>query len=234
MFTNVEAHLCVPFPPQPVFFDVGANKGLWFEMMLAKYPHARVYAFEPIPGITPSHPNVILQNWAVDVEEQCNREFYITRDNVTSSLLKFEQEIVEQFVDFQHENGKMYLKSDLEVDAVMRVETRRLDRFINEQGVREIHYLKIDAEGNDLNVFKSLGPHCQIVWACEVEVWNEPLTVFQGSPWRDQVSQFIQLAGFMLVDQFVHGRGRSTDLLFVRRDLVKQAKASEVRGASHP
>ena len=230
MFTNVEAYLRLPFPRRPVFFDVGANRGQWFQQMVSLYPDCLVYAFEPIAGITPPHPNVILQNWAVDIEETRGREFYITHDDVTSSLLKLEGRIVGAFVDFQHENGRLYRKSDFEVTAVTQVETKRLDRFIHEQGIRTIHYLKIDVEGNDLNVFKSLGEHHQIVWACEVEVWNESLTLFQGSVWRDPVRQAIQSAGFTLVDQFVHGRGRSTDLLFVRNDLVQQAT---IAGRTH-
>ncbi len=43
----VEQHL----PPKGVFFDIGANAGFYTFFAAARRPHARVIAFEPVPGL---------------------------------------------------------------------------------------------------------------------------------------------------------------------------------------
>ena len=221
MFFNFEKYLNRPFPSKPIFLDVGANKGQWIEEIIPIYPECIIYAFEPIPGITPEYDNVILLHYAIDVTEAQGRKFYITKDNVTSSLLELEERVVKKFVDFTDERGNVHKKSDFDIESVIEVETKRLDKFIDENDISEIHYLKIDTEGSDLNTLKSLGEKCHIVWALEVEVWNERLTLFRESAWRDECLDYIKSKGFSVVERFIHGRGKSTDCLCVRNSLLK-------------
>lgn len=223
MFVNFEKYLNIPLPKRPIFFDVGANKGQWIEKIISIYPECIIYAFEPIPGITPQYDNVKLLNYAIDIIETRgkSRNFYITKDNVTSSLLELESRLIGKFIDFEDENGNVHKKSDFDIHSVIKVETKRLDNFIDQNSISEIHYLKIDAEGNDLNVFKSLGERYNIVWGFEIEVWNEELTLYKGSAWRNQCLGYIKSKGFSVVEKFIHGKGKSTDFLFVRNSLIK-------------
>lgn len=221
MFVDFEKYLNRPLPDKPIFFDVGANKGQWMEKAISIYPECIIYAFEPIPGITPQYDNVILLNYAIDVTEGGERDFYITNDNVTSSLLEVERRVVEKFIDFTDEKGITHKKSDFDIQSVIKVKTKRLDTFVDENDISGIHYLKIDAEGNDLRALKSLGEKCSIVWAFEIEVWNEKLTLFKGSAWRDECLDYIKSKGFSPVEKFIHGRGKSTDFLCVRNPLLR-------------
>lgn len=223
MFYSFERYLNGALPTRPTFFDIGVNKGQWVENITAMYPECTIYGFEPIPGITPQYDNLILLNYAVDVNEDEARDFYITNDNVTSSLLELESQVVNRFDDFTDERGYVHLKSDFDIQSVIKVTTKRLDRFMDENNIAEIHYLKIDTEGNDLNVLKSLGNRCNSVWAFEVEVWNEKPTLFRNSAWRDECLDYIKSSGFSVVEKFVHGRGKSTDLLCIRNSLLEQA-----------
>ena len=73
---------------------------------------------------------------------------------MTSSLLKQERSIIDKFVTFKDKKGKTHRKSDYDVVKKIKVKTTRLDYFIKKNNLSVIHYLKIDAEGNDLNVLK--------------------------------------------------------------------------------
>jgi FkbM family methyltransferase len=221
MFFSFEKFLNKPLPKKPIFFDVGSNRGQWIEKAIANYPNCVIYAFEPMPNITPNYQNVILTNCAVDVNEIENRKFYITADDVTSSLLELNKEVTNGFIDFVDNNGVLHKRSDFDIIKVINVDTIRLDNFINENEINEIHYLKIDTEGNDLNIFKSLGDKYSILWSFEIEVWNEEVTLYKNSAWRDPCIDFIENKGFSVVDQFIHGKGKTTDLLFIRNSLIK-------------
>jgi FkbM family methyltransferase len=222
MFLDFAKFLNKPLPPNPTFFDVGANKGQWQDQIITLYPKCIIYAFEPIPGILPKRENVILNLYAIDLDEIDNKEFYITKDDVTSSLLVLNENVTNNFVDFMDDRGVLHRKSDFDVVKTIRVKTKRLDTFIRENSISEIHYLKIDTEGNDLNVFKSLGDESRIVWSFEMEVWNEPNTLFIDSAWRDECLEDVESYGFKLVDKFIHGKGLSSDLLFVKNQLLKR------------
>jgi len=221
MFLNFEKFLNRPLPPNPTFFDVGANKGLWQDQIIALYPKCIIYAFEPIPGILPKRENVILNLYAIDLDETNNKVFYITKDNVTSSLLELNEKVTNTFVDFVNDRGVLHKKADFDVVKQIRVKTKRLDTFIRKNRISGIHYLKIDTEGNDLNVFKSLGDKQKIVWSFEMEVWNEPNTLFKDSAWLNECLKYVESHGFKLVDKFIHGKGLSSDLLFVKNQLLK-------------
>ena len=47
--------------------------------------------------------------------------------------------------------------------------------LLKKNKIKEIHYLKIDAEGNDLNVLQSLGSLTKKVWGFELETWNKKI-----------------------------------------------------------
>ena len=130
MFYDVETYLNRSFPQEPTFIDVGANKGQWIEKMITQYPQCLIYAFEPIPRVTPSYQNVQLINCAIDIHEEKSRVFYITADNVTSSLLQLNDRVTNNFVDFTDDGGLHHKKSDFDVISIIRVETQRLDNFI--------------------------------------------------------------------------------------------------------
>ncbi|MBI4333119.1 MAG: FkbM family methyltransferase [Chloroflexi bacterium] len=221
MFLHYARYLNRPLPARPTFFDVGANRGQWIEQVIPLYPDCTIYAFEPIPGITPRHDNVILQNCAVDINEGEQRVFYVTGDNTTSSLLELEERVTEKFTDFTDDRGILHKASDFDIMSVIKVRTIRLDKFVDEAGISEIHYLKIDTEGNDLNVLKSLGEKSNIVWAFEIEVWNEKPTLFKGSACGDECLDYVESKGFSVVEKFIHGRGKTADLLCVRNSLLR-------------
>ena len=221
MFFDFEKFYNRKIPSKQIFIDVGANKGHWFHKINKIYPKSRIYAVEPIKGMTKAKQNVTILNMAIDIKGGLTKNFYITREKVTSSLLQQERSIIDKFITFKDKKGFIHKKSDYDVVKKIKIKTIRLDKIIKEHKLKEVHYLKIDSEGNDLNVLKSLGKEIKKIWGFELETWNEKKTLWKNQHWIKDCEKFIKKSGFQIVRKFVHGKGRSTDLLCIRNDLVK-------------
>ncbi len=222
MFFNFEKFYKKKLPKKQIFIDVGANLGDWFTVAKRKYKNSKIYAFEPIKGITKKRKDVKIINQAVDIRNNQMKILNITRETVTSSLLNQERSIINKFVTFKDKKGKIHRKSDYDIIKKIKVRTIRLDNFIKKNNLREIHYLKIDAEGNDLNVLKSAGKYLKIVWGFEIETWNEKKTLWKNQSWINSCEKFIKKNGFVVAKKFIHGKGRSTDLLCVKKELFNK------------
>jgi len=126
--------------PGLTLFDVGANIGQTVAEFLATFQTPRIYAFEPSPGTFTalrhrygSSEGVLLENIALDCHEGM-RPFHVTRDHsVNDSLLRPTWDA----------GGE---------EVQVAVET--LDGYARRHGIQSIDLLKIDTQGNDLNVLR--------------------------------------------------------------------------------
>jgi len=133
--------------------EVGANEGQHTEGFIENYD--RVFCFEPIPQ---HYANLVrkyghLENFygiaaAIDIDNGW-KTFHLSeyRDWGCSSLHQFKPDIHEHWSreDFNFTRN------------IQHMMCMRLDWFMNYYGIDEVDYLHIDAQGNDLNVLKSLG-----------------------------------------------------------------------------
>lgn len=79
------------------------------------------------------------------------------------------------------------------------VDTIRLDHFMDTQGIKYIDYLKIDTQGHDLNVIKSLGDKINSVKYIEFEVQLKPL--YKDTPRKEEFLKFFSNYDFDLVHE---------------------------------
>lgn len=128
-----------------VMFDVGANVGSYAQLLSKEFPATDIYAFEP-------HKDTFAQlvqnvnapikciNIGLGSEEKVERIYTYAdgRSSVHASTFK------EVFKVFHKTNEITY------VDFKMKT----LDNFCMEENIATIDFLKIDAEGNELNVLK--------------------------------------------------------------------------------
>jgi len=102
------------------------------------------------------------------------------------------------------------------------VETRRLDTICTEVGVTHVDLLKIDAQGTDLDVLRSLGGRLRPtgVTCMIVEMAYHPQYANQSQP--DEILRLMRDAGYFLADDFPypnrHGWRWYADGLFLPRD----------------
>jgi FkbM family methyltransferase len=130
----------------PVFFDVGANTGAFTSGLLARFPGATIYAFEPQPQnfarlISAGHPPDRVRHENIALGRAPGRiNLYDRADHSGSAHASVFEEVI----------------ADIHRQAVTATEVRvdTLDQVAARYGVPSIDYLKIDTEGNELAVLE--------------------------------------------------------------------------------
>lgn len=125
-----------------IMFDVGAAGGTTF-LKFAKKGWI-VHAFEPVPSsfnllkslVNGKKYKVTLNNVCIGDKEEKNKDFYLSKESKGISSL----------VDFH----KTHTKANFRTNII------RLDNYISKKNINNINFLKIDTEGYDLFVLKSV------------------------------------------------------------------------------
>lgn len=130
---------------RPTLLDVGAYKGSYANRIRALAPAAQVYAFEPHP-VTFEHlrraavrSGYEAFNVAVGAERG-QRKLYDCKQSPGTTHASLYREAIERT---HHQQS-----------AAWDVQVTTLDTFIETHGLETIHLLKIDTEGNELNVLR--------------------------------------------------------------------------------
>jgi FkbM family methyltransferase len=131
--------------PTPVIFDIGAYIGLSTVYFKHKYPHSKIFCFEPNPNVFPLLEENIYGNQLTDItlhnialgKSEGIRDFYIDSSGEgafsTSSFIK------------NAWNGK-------QKTSRIAVPVKKLSSFISEN----IDLVKIDVEGCELEILNDL------------------------------------------------------------------------------
>ena len=136
-----------------IILDVGANTGNYSKKLLRANKNVQVYAFEPHPAtftkLTSNIQSENFQPFNLGVgQEDGKLELFDSLNEDGSSHASFYKEVIENI----HKR-----KSISHTVPVIR-----LDKFLIENNIDCIDLLKIDTEGNELNVLKGLGKYLEI------------------------------------------------------------------------
>jgi len=191
-----------------VWIDVGAHRGE------TTFEHARtnrdivVYAFEPDISVA-SHRYALLDNFIViamavsDVDGF--REFHINSNDRTSSLLPFDRNAMQSWPGV----------GNLKTARRVTVPSIRLDTFLNATGIQKVEYLKIDAQGHDLEVLQSLGSRIKQVETLKVEACAARRSIYSGAHnGADDIIAFMGSQGFEMVEDTSETAGQEVNLVF--------------------
>jgi FkbM family methyltransferase len=123
-------------------FDVGANIGQSATEFAKHYPASQIYCFEPVQETfgrlqkdLGGRPNIHTFNFGLGAR---------------SAQRKMVLEGMHQMYHLQPEDGEAVVAEDSA--RVEQVSLETLDEFCERQGIAHIDFLKIDTEGNDLDV----------------------------------------------------------------------------------
>jgi FkbM family methyltransferase len=133
-------------PHKNIVFDVGAHTGEWSSQALLVNPHVDLHCFEPSQR---SFNRLKTQGFGRRV---IFNNFGLGASNCRKTLYLFED---------LGEGNSLYLRRGLESrdgfkpqDMTEQVEIRTLDSYCMESKIAEIDFLKIDVEGNELEVIE--------------------------------------------------------------------------------
>lgn len=94
------------------------------------------------------------------------------------------------------------------------VGTIRLDTFINLAGIQAVDYLKIDAQGMDLEVVRSAGNRLKDIHQICLECDVSPHPLYRGASTKSETIEFLESRGFALIGVLPQSDGKEENLTF--------------------
>jgi FkbM family methyltransferase len=131
---------------QPVMFDVGANVGDYSNALYATFPKAQIVAFEPVPRTF----EVLRATLAKTTVKCCS----IGLSDAEGEAVIYDYE---QMIGSEHASlfpGVLKYLHRAETIKETNVPLITLDAYCCAESILAIDFLKIDTEGNELNVLK--------------------------------------------------------------------------------
>ena len=200
-----------------VVLDVGAHHGWFFHCWQDWCPGAEVHAFEPTPDsfarcrqLYGDDPRVRLTQSAVGSEAGRARLNVLGESSVSNSLLEPE---AATWRAIEYRTGEI---GEIEVPVL------RLDDYADAAGLGEIHLLKIDVQGFEMEVLRGAEATLPRVAHVFVESGIRPL--YRGGARFSEVFDHLTGHGFHLIGMRAWHRGNhalvEADLLFRRDDLM--------------
>lgn len=196
------------FIPKNIF-EIGANLGQDSEYLRKKFnlKSSDIYIFEPHPYLIKeaiklygfnsfsyaiSDKNEKIQFNAIDLEKNLN-------SGISSIRLH------------NYNNKNEYLQ--------IEVESMRMDKFIIENQITTIDFLKIDVEGSNFEVLKGFGDQLRIVKSVQIEAEN--IEVWEGQYLFEDISKLLISYDFELV-HFELKDSCQSDSFWIKKNNIKQ------------
>jgi FkbM family methyltransferase len=192
-----------------VWIDVGAHEGETTFPFAAVDPTLLVYAFEPnlqaAARIMGRLRNYVVLPIAI-AERDGSAELHLTAYEQSSSLLPADEAGQKSWVSEQ----------EFKVVGSVTVPTMRLDTFMNGAGIAAVDFLKIDAQGLDLEVAKSAGARLKDVAKVQLEATTVSYRQYEGAPGKSVIVDYMESMGFRLAGEESQTHGQEANLTFLR------------------
>ena len=194
---------------------IGANQGTETKIYAEKYD--RVFAFEPVKKLAnklwedfKDYPNVIVIPFAIDlVNDFQNFNVSNAYDWGCSSLFEFSDNLKEDWIPDSDD-----YRGDFVHHYSYQVPTITLYDFVTLYNIDQIDYLHIDAQGNDLNVLKSLKDKISIIQSgvmecsCKMDLYKNTSNRLEDS------IEFLTHNNFVITKGNIQGEGNEINLEF--------------------
>lgn len=207
---------------QPLIFDVGGNTGQSIRTYRENFSSSPIRSFEPLPkaykmmrSAAIADGNTVPENLALD-SSVGEKSFFSNRGGANQTSSFFEPgELAKHCFD----------PSGLELEEVIQVKTNTLDQYCADKGIDRIDLLKLDTQGNELEIMRGakglLSRKGVTMVYCEV-MFTE---CYKSSPLYHDIASFMAEHGLVLfriyfISRGAGGRDVCGDALFVERDFL--------------
>lgn len=209
-----------PYTPI-VAVDVGANVGETCRSLLRSFPFATVHAFEPVGDVfeklreyASREPRVRPVRAAIG-DREGTAEMRVTRNRWCSSLLT------------PSDKGRDFYGDWLKVERTETVPLCRLDAWAAREGISRVDFIKIDAQGFELEVLRGARRLLTEGGVAGVNCEAQLVQEYSGAATFSDIDLFFREAGFtlhQLHDIAVKGAEQQTsfvDGLWLRNDVLE-------------
>lgn len=195
--------------------DVGAHKGEFSSTIRALFPHARIYAFEPLPDCCAMLSNRMRKGG-------CFQAFPVaigkTHEQITLWRSRYAKSSSVLTMAVLHKESFPWSAENTPI----RVQQRALDEYLEQLQLDEKVLLKIDVQGYEAQVLRGATELLKRVTCVLLEVSFRPL--YEGQGTFAEVHGLLQAAGFSY-------SGNLEQLCSPVDDSILQADALFVRAA---
>ncbi len=197
-------------PQRPIIIESGAHFGRDTVRMAALWPHAQIYAFEPVPSLysqllerTAPYPNITCYNIALS--DHTGVETFYECSGASTAVSSFYEPL-----EYIQERPNVFFEQ-------VKVPTITLDEWAHKEGITQVDAVWFDMQGAELKVLKA-SPF--IVATIQVMVVEASLTErFKGIPLFDELTAWIEAQGFRII-QKDSPRHNKVNLLCVKPELL--------------
>jgi len=147
---------------EPIIFDVGAHQGESIQYFKNIWPNCIIHSFEPDPNsysyLSKHFSNRFINNVALS---DCNNRLPFYQQSLThlNSLIKIKTDSNDSI-----EYSKKAVNSRIEVNVI------RGDDYVLDKNIEKIDLLKIDVQGNEINVLKGFSDSLNLIDVIIVEI----------------------------------------------------------------
>jgi FkbM family methyltransferase len=201
-------------PEAETIFDVGANRGDMTEVLLARFPNAAIYSFEPDPdtfaGLRARFEQEPRVHPVANAAASATRPAAFSRctDSHASSLYP------------RNKTGRRYYYSDLVMREEITVAAITLDDFCREQAIDHIALLKLDLQGGE---YEALGGAAGLLVAGAIDVIVTEFFLiphYECAPLMDRIWSLLRSFDYDIYDLQIakyasNGQARWGDAIFV-------------------
>lgn len=190
--------------------DIGACEAEDSIRYARRFPHARIFAFEPLPenqqlirANLREHLTDSVELVPVALAEKTGTATF----HVSSGRPK--ESITDKQWNYGNKSSSLLppaagdpMYGWVEFNQTITVPTATLEDFCRERGIGRIDFIHMDVQGAELLVLEGAGPKLGDVTALWLEVADVPQ--YQGQPLRRQVGDFMRARGFRLAFEVRH------------------------------
>lgn len=181
--------------------DIGANDGKAAIHYARFEPNTFVIAFEPVPTLVEriKYESSHLKNIMVIESAVSNVEGEQIL-NVSPPSKMYGDFACSSFLDFSDNSKTEWIdRDDFKVIQQIPVKVIRLDNFFIYNDITKVDYLKIDTQGNDLNVLKGCGELLSIIYKGELEAASKKDVLYKGQNTQEESIKFLEENGFEII-----------------------------------
>jgi len=198
--------------------DIGAHKGDFSRKFINDENIKNFFLFEPqlkfyeyLLNKFKNNKKIKIYNVAIDTVNNKIKKIALNIDPTTSSLAKIDKN------SLLYKIKNIILNSKDNYYSSQRVKTLRLDYFLKKKKINIISLLKIDTEGYEMKVIKSLGSNIKKIKYILLEL---KFIHFYKNYSQKEIVEYLLKNKFILIKNFKHPMMHYQDSLYINKKIL--------------